>query len=318
LVNGQSLGAKDVKKNSHVAWDVKYAPGSIEARGYKDGKVAMTTKRETTGAAAKLVMTGDRKEVRGDGEDVAMFAVAVQDAQGRVVPITDNEVTFRVAGAGKLIGLGNGDPTDQQSDKGTSRKAFTGYCMAIVQSAKKSGEITVEATSPGLAPATVTIAVNEVKLRPQVAVWEREVPKGAGVTGLWRPVPQQGDELTAFLGGNGMVFLLRQEGSSLGGTVEGGNVNFTGGGDVPVPIENGKVAGESISFKAGRRTFTGTVKADRIDLEQTIEFPFKRPEPKPESPNRPAVGPAPDESDPSINWGRRRRPNSITLQRAER
>jgi beta-galactosidase len=145
------------------------------------------------------------------------------------------------------------------------------------------------------------------------------VPKGAGVTGLWRPAPQEATELAAFLGGNDMVFTLRQEGSNLSGTVEGGNVNFAGGGDVPVPIENGKVDGGSISFKAGRRTFTGTVKGERIDLDQKIEFPFKRPEPKPESPNRPAVGPAPDESDPSINWGRRRpREFAITLQRVQR
>ncbi len=65
-----------------------------------------------------------------------MFAVEVQDAQGRIVPITDNLVTFKVSGAGKLIGVGNGDPTDQEPDKGTSRKAFSGYCMAIVQSSK--------------------------------------------------------------------------------------------------------------------------------------------------------------------------------------
>jgi beta-galactosidase len=88
---------------------------------------------------------------------------------------------------------------------------------------------------------------------------------------------------------------------------------------VPVPIENGKVEGESISFKAGRRTFTGTVKGDRIDLDQKIEFPFKIPEPVKEAANRPAVGPPPDGSDPSINWGRRRpRELAIALQRAER
>ena len=46
--NGKSLGAKDMKKDSHVAWVVKYAPGAIEARGYKGGKVVMTAKRETT------------------------------------------------------------------------------------------------------------------------------------------------------------------------------------------------------------------------------------------------------------------------------
>ena len=92
-----------------------------------------------------------------------MFAVEVQDAQDRVVPITDNEVTFKVSGAGKLIGLGNGDPTDQDSDKGTSRKAFCGYCMAVVQSTKKGGSITVEATSPGLEPASANINAKAVE-----------------------------------------------------------------------------------------------------------------------------------------------------------
>ena len=100
FLNGQSLGAKDMKKDSHLAWNVKYAPGAIEARGYKDGKQVMTAKRETTGPAAKLVLTADRKEISADGEDVAMFAVEVQDAQGRYVPIADNQVAFRVSGPG--------------------------------------------------------------------------------------------------------------------------------------------------------------------------------------------------------------------------
>ena len=101
-----------------MAWNVKYAPGTIEARGFKGDKVVLTEKRETTGAAAKLVMRADRNQVVADGEEVAMFAVEVHDAQGRVVPITDNEVTFKVTGAGKLIGVGNGDPTDHESGQG--------------------------------------------------------------------------------------------------------------------------------------------------------------------------------------------------------
>ena len=302
FANGQSLGAKEMKKDSHVAWNVKYAPGSIEARGYKGDKVVMTEKRETTGAAAKLVMTADRREVSADGEDVAMFAVAVQDAQGRVVPITDNEVTFRVSGAGKLIGVGNGDPTDQQSDKGTSRKAFSGWCMAVVQATKTAGDITVEATSPGIAPATVTIAAKAATLRPQVAVWEREVPTGSGVTGLWRPLPYEGTDptLKTLLTRVGpVVFTLRQEGASLTGSAEGGNVGFSGGSDVPTPIAEGKVDGDHITFKVGNSTYAGTVKGDQIELERSGYRRRRAQEVAKESANAPAVGPAPDGSDPS-------------------
>jgi beta-galactosidase len=320
--NGQILGAKNMKKDSHLAWVVKYAPGAIEARGYKDNKLVMTAKRETTGSAAKLVMNADRKEVSADGEDVAIFAVEVQDAQGRVVPITDSEVTFRVSGQGKLIGVGNGDPTDHESDKSTSRKAFAGLCMAVVQSTKTAGNITVEAMSPGLAQASVTVTAKGVTLRPQVAVWEREVPVGSGITGLWRPLPSPARDsgiLALLVGAGSSVFILRQNGSSLTGTVEGTNGGFFGGNDVPIPIAEGKVDGDHVSFKAGNSSYAGTVKGEQIELQQTTDFGFRMSAPPKEEAGRPAVGPPPDGSDPSINVSRRLRPNApIVLHRVQR
>lgn len=300
FLNGESLGAKEMKKDAHLAWAVKYAPGSIEARGSKGGKVVMTEKRETTGSATKLLMAADRREVLADGEDVAMFTVAVHDAQGRVVPITDNEVTFKVSGEGKLIGTGNGDPTNQESDKGTSRKAFSGLCMAIVQSTKTAGSITVDATSPGLAPATVTISTKATALRPQVAVWEREVPTGSGATGLWRPIPPASSDtsrLAQMMRSDAMVFTLRQDGGSLTGTVEGAGRSFSGGSDVPAPITEGKVDGDHVSFKVGNGTYSGTVKGDQIELERVMEPRSSKTATEPK--DGLAIGPPPDGTDPS-------------------
>jgi beta-galactosidase len=304
LLNGTSLGTQDVKKNLHPAWVVKYAPGTLEARGYKGDKVVMTAKRETTGSAAKLVMHANRNPVSADGEDVAMFAVEVQDAHGRVVPITDNEVAFTVTGSGRLIGVGNGDPTDHEPDKGSSRKAFSGLCMAIVQSTKKDGNITVEAASPGLTSARVTIEAKAVELRPQVGVWEREVPQGLGITGLWRPEPPAASSannpaLRFFIGTGSMVFALHQNGSSLTGTVEGEGGGFFGGGDVPVPVEDGQVNGNQVSFRAGRSTYSGTLNGNRIELDRTFSIPRRFRTPEKETSESLAVGPPPDGSDPS-------------------
>ena len=275
FLNGESLGAKDMKKDSHLAWNVKYAPGAIEARGYKDGKQVLTARRETTGPAAKLVMKADRAEISADGEDVAMFAVEVQDAQGRVVPVTDNEVAFQVSGQGALVGTGNGDPTNQEPDKGRSRKAFSGLAMAIVQSDKAAGNITVEASSPGLASASVTIAAKAVKLRAQVAVWEREVPSGEGITGLWRPTTAAASPQAMFGGGGDSVFTLKQEGSRLTGVVEGaggGRFGFGVSSDTPGAIEDGKVEGNSVSFRASNITYTGAIEGDQIKLERSGGF----------------------------------------------
>lgn len=145
------------------------------------------------------------------------------------------------------------------------------------------------------------------------------MPVGSGVTGLWRPAPQEANELTSFLGiGSNMVFTLHQDSGILTGAIEGGNVNFTGGNDVPVPITDGKIEGERVSFKAGRRAFAGIVKGGRIDLEQSVVIPFHLPEPAKEEANRPAVGPPPDGSDPSIGSWRIPKAVSLELQRVQR
>jgi beta-galactosidase len=300
FLNGKSLGAKDVKKDSHVAWVVQYAPGAIEAKGSKGGQVVLTTKRESTSAATKLVMKADRQEASADGEDVVMFAVEVQDAQGRVVPITDNVVNFRVSGAGKLIGVGNGDPTDHESDKATVRKAFCGHCMALVQSAKKAGSITVEAASPGLTSTSVTIAAKEVALRPQVGTWKREVPMGSGLTGLWRPIAGSGGATGLPALGNGtMLFTLRQDGNKLTGSMEGAGGGSFGGSDAGIPITDGKVDDKNVYFKAGNNTYSGTLEGDQIELQRTVELGFALPRAEEPMGPRPAVGPPPDGSDPS-------------------
>jgi len=109
FLNGESLGAKEVKRNSHVAWNVRYTR-AVSRRAATAEDHVLTDVRETTGPAAILVMTADRQELAADGEECATLAVEVRDAQGRLVPVADNEVRFEVSGTGKLIGVGNAIP----------------------------------------------------------------------------------------------------------------------------------------------------------------------------------------------------------------
>ena len=164
FLNGQSLGAQKVVKNTHLMWKVKYAPGVIEARGS-----TLTAKCETTGPAARIVLRPDRARIAADGEDVSMVTVEVVDAQGRVVPVADNEVSFKVSGGAKLLGVSDGDPSSHESDKADKRRAFSGLAMAIVQAGKQAGEMRVEASSPGLESATAVVAWEPAKPRPAVA-----------------------------------------------------------------------------------------------------------------------------------------------------
>ena len=104
LLNGLSLGAKDMKKDGHLAWNVKYAPGTIEARGFKDGRQVMTAKREERRRAGGKVGDDfpDRSVISADGEDVAMFAVEkCRTHKAGSSPTADNPVSFHLTGAGR-------------------------------------------------------------------------------------------------------------------------------------------------------------------------------------------------------------------------
>ena len=177
FVNGVSAGSQKVPHLGHLEWTAKYAPGVIEARGSKDGKVVLTDKRETTGAPASIRLTVDptdgRTEIDADGEDIAILRVEALDKEGRPVPTAGNLIGFKVSGQGKLIGVGNGDPNCQESDKAPKRSLFNGLAQVIVQSTKEPGEIHIEAVKEGwdgveLTPAKLTIKTKKVDLRPQV------------------------------------------------------------------------------------------------------------------------------------------------------
>ncbi|MGA2561055.1 MAG: beta-galactosidase GalA [Terracidiphilus sp.] len=173
FVNGQSLGSKKVPHLGHVEWKAKYEPGALEARGSKDGKVVLTEKRETTGPAAAIRLTADRTEIDADGADLAILKVEALDKDGRLVPTANNFIGFKVSGEGALIGVGNGDPNCQESDKEPKRSLFNGLAQVIVQSTKRPGEIRIQAVKEGwdgpeLTPAKVTITTKRVNPRPEV------------------------------------------------------------------------------------------------------------------------------------------------------
>jgi beta-galactosidase len=322
VLNGRSLGSKPVIKNSHLSWIVEFEPGTLEARGFRNGRQVMIARRITAGEPAKLALRTDRSTIDASGEDLTFCEIEIQDANGTVVPNANNLVTFKVTGSGKLRGVGNGNPTSHESDVGVSRSAFSGLCMAIIQSGKVPGAIHVQATSPGLRSVAVIIAANPVVLRPQVPVWQRLVPLGEGVTGLWRPVHQtQAAEGPAALqldgGGGAWAFTLRQIGSALTGTVEAPAPMF--GASAGGSIREGEVNGTAVSFTAGVTHYKGAVRGDTIELEvnATPFDPFVAPAPP--IGRQPVIGPPPDGSDFVLAAfsGARRAP-TLTLQRASR
>lgn len=163
FVNGESQGSKAVTRNSHLTWPVTYKPGAIEARGSKNGQVVLVKRRETTGAAAKLVLRANRSKLTANRMDTSAVTLEVQDAQGRFVPTASQKVHFKLTGPAKIIGVGNGDPSCHEADRpdapdAATRSAFNGLCLALVQTKDTEGTIHLEASADGLESGTTIIS----------------------------------------------------------------------------------------------------------------------------------------------------------------
>lgn len=114
FLNKKSLGKKKMEQNSHLEWKVNYAPGTLEAVGYKNGKKVLSDVQKTTGRAENIKLSLDKENVlKGN---VSVLTVETTDKNGLHVPTANDEIMFSIKG-GKILGVGNGDPTSLESDQ---------------------------------------------------------------------------------------------------------------------------------------------------------------------------------------------------------
>lgn len=117
FLNGNSLGKKEMKLNDHLEWNVIYEPGTLEAYGFKNGEKIISSKIETTGEPSAIQLSADRININADEVDVSVITVQVNDEKGLMVPTAENNILFSIEGPGKIIGVGNGNPSSHEKEK---------------------------------------------------------------------------------------------------------------------------------------------------------------------------------------------------------
>jgi beta-galactosidase len=160
FLNGRSLGEKVMPRNRHLEWNVAYAPGRLEAVGYRNGR-KLTAVVETTGAPCEVVVTPDRTTMLADGKDASVINISVVDKEGREVPDAGDLIHFDIRGTIKIVGVGNGDPSSHEPDKCAERQwqrhLFNGKCQVIVAAGDRPDRVYFEASAPGLRPGSTEI-----------------------------------------------------------------------------------------------------------------------------------------------------------------
>ena len=159
--SGDSLSVATFKRQQRyrLMWmDAVYEPGTVKVVAYDaEGNAVAQKEIHTAGRPHHIELEADRTNIKADGNDLSFVTVKVVDKDGNLCPMADNEIIFKVKGAGSYCAGANGDPVSLESFQEPHMHVFSGMMTAIVSSSEEPGDIILEATSKGLKKATITI-----------------------------------------------------------------------------------------------------------------------------------------------------------------
>ena len=170
FVNNKSYGKKTTQEYT-LDWQIYYEKGEIRVVGYdKNGRKHQFVRR-SFGNSKKIVLTPYSKEVKADGEDMAFVLVSTVDENGNPVENARDRINLTVEG-GRLVGFDNGDSTDYDQYKSSSRRLFSGKAVAYIMADTEEGDIIVTAKGEGLEAATTVIKAVKSEVRKGISTFE--------------------------------------------------------------------------------------------------------------------------------------------------
>ena len=168
-LNGKVIGVKKSSEtvNGVLRWQVPFEPGTLKAVGRANGQDVCHYELNTAGPATRIELLPDTTELRADGKDAGQVEFRIVDENGVRVLDATPEMTFAMTGPARLLGIGNGDLNSTEDCKANTHRAFQGRGLVILQTTPDAGEITLQATAPSLAPASVTLHSRSAALNAQ-------------------------------------------------------------------------------------------------------------------------------------------------------
>jgi len=158
-LNNKLIGEKQTTSEQEykATFTVPYSPGQLKAVGVDNGKEIESTILQTSGDAAKIQLTADRKEIVANGQDLSYVTIEITDKDGIFQPNAANRLHFKIEGPGTISGVANADMKDTDPYQGNSRKAWHGQALLVIKSTHDAGDIKLTVSSPGLSEAVLNI-----------------------------------------------------------------------------------------------------------------------------------------------------------------
>ena len=174
FVNGESQG---VYQHNHKdgnsltgRWRVPYHKGEIKAVGYDESNAKVCEEvRRSFGDPARIILKPDRTSLFANGEDMIFVEVSVVDKDGNPVENARSRINVSLGGAGRLVGMDNGDSTDYEQYKSSSRRLFSGRLLIMIAAKTEAGNIELSVSSPDLPTETLTVKAISARAREGIS-----------------------------------------------------------------------------------------------------------------------------------------------------
>jgi beta-galactosidase len=164
-LNGKAISTQPLSeaRQGVLSWQVPFEPGELKAVGRKDGKDVCEFVLKTAGAASRIELSPDVKQITADGKDICHVTFRITDDKGVRVFEASPELTFAIEGPAQVIGIENGDRNSAADPKALTHKAYQGQGLVILQSARQPGKIRLTAKSQGLTDSAIELQATPAK-----------------------------------------------------------------------------------------------------------------------------------------------------------
>ena len=161
-LNGEIIGEEKLydSKTGIISWEIPFQPGKLEAVGINNLNQEISRYSITTSDRPYALKVVNKNNVVSSDKGVTQIMIEVVDQNGIPVVMADNEITCKISGPAKLLGLEAGNNSDMTDYNDNKQRVYRGKISAFIQATGKNHPIKVEFASPWLKSTEVTIEVD--------------------------------------------------------------------------------------------------------------------------------------------------------------
>ena len=157
FLDNHSLGklSRTAAKGRVLLFHTVYQPGVLTVKGYKNGRELCSYVVYTPGRPAAMQAVIYKDPLISGRDRVQQIEVTMTDKEGHALYHANQEVTVKVSGSARLMGIENGDLSDVGDYHSDVRKLVNGRLLVLVRTVVPGGLYRVELSAAGVPPVVV-------------------------------------------------------------------------------------------------------------------------------------------------------------------